>query len=71
MNIRSAIKAHEDWVLTAIAFAITGAVIAILVWGVTFTSGYLGSSIDANNAAATKIQFDLDGASKLNLRGLK
>ena len=69
--IKNILRTHAEWILIAIGILFVAAIGWILVWGVTILAQGLGASLGAPQAQYAAEKFNLDGASKLNFRGLK
>lgn len=70
-SIKNILRTHAEWILIAIGILFVAAIGWILVWGVTILAQGLGASLGTPQAQYATEKFDLEGASKLNFRGLK
>ncbi len=64
------IKYQYELILGVIAIVLLGALIWIFVWGIGFLAGDIGQAITSGNDKKTGMNFDLEGAKQLNLKGL-
>ena len=65
------LRSHEEWVLAGAGIALAGLILASVVWGITLVSRTVGAAANSRSGEDTKIQFDLEQASKLDFRGIK
>ena len=64
-------KTHEDWVLIFVALLLAGVMIALFIWGTTLVAEQVGLAIAAPDPRSGLIQFNIEAAKKLDLRGLE
>ena len=64
------IKYQYELILGAVAVVLLGILIWIFVWGIGFLAGGVGQAITAGNDKKAGVNFDLEGAKQLNLKGL-
>ncbi len=63
-------KKHPDSVLTAIVVVFLAIIGVYLSWGFTELTTQIGQVVTVNSAPPANASYDLDGAAKLNFRGL-
>lgn len=70
MSIKSFLKLHEDWVLIASAALLVAIVVLFFSWGITLLAQNIGNALETPNARSGSVEFNIEGASKLDFRGL-
>ena len=68
-NMTKFFKAHPDALLVLLAALIMSFLIAYYIWGIQYVVDNVNRGLKFTPQMA-KVGFDLDGASKLDLRGL-
>ena len=68
--MKELLKTHQEWLLTGIALFLLGILAAFFVWGITGLAGDFGKALVPNTDKSSKLNFDLEGAKRLNLKGL-
>jgi hypothetical protein len=64
------LKSNLEWMLAAIGLLLLAVLAIFAVWIVTRTSLELGAAMSGGDKNASKIQFDLQGARTMDLKGL-
>lgn len=70
MNIRKILKTHQEFVLGAVGVALGVMLTAIFFWGIADLTLYLGKAVSPKPAEGPGANFDLEGAKRLDLKGL-
>ena len=68
--MRKFIKYQNEFILGVIAIILLIVLIWISIWELGFLAVNIGKVIDSGNGKGTGMNFDLNGAKQLNLKGL-
>ncbi len=63
-------KTYQEWFLAGIAIVFLAVLVWIFIWGITNLTIDFGKALTPASAKNQKLNFDLEGASRLNLKGL-
>lgn len=64
------IKYQYELILGTVAIVLLAALVWIFIWGIGFLAEDIGRAITSGNDQKAGINFDLQGAKQLNLKGL-
>jgi hypothetical protein len=70
MNTSKFLKTHQEWVLGIIALGLGAVVAGVFFWGIADVALDLGSAIAPRHGGNAEAGFDLEGAKRLDLKGL-
>lgn len=68
--MKTFLRKHIEGNLVALTIVLVGLMVGCLVWGITYLSMNLNDVFNFKPTPAAAVQFNIDGASKLNLKGL-
>ncbi len=68
--MKELLKMHQEWLLTGIALFLIGILAVFFVWGITGLAADLGKAVVPGTDKSSGLNFDLEGAKQLNLKGL-
>ena len=63
-------KMRQEWFLGGVAAIIIAFLVAVFVWGITHLGFDLEKSVSPDRKQDSGLNFDLDGAKRLDLKGL-
>lgn len=63
------LKSHPETLLIVLAIFFLGIIVGYFIWGISDVIGAVNQALTFT-VPAEKMSFDIDGASRLNLRGL-
>ena len=68
--MKELLKTHQEWLLTGIALFLLGILAVFFVWSITGLAADFGKALIPGANKNLKLNFDLEGAKQLNLKGL-
>jgi hypothetical protein len=71
ISIKNIFRTRMEWVLTGAGILLVAAIGWLLIWGVTILARGLGTALGPPTSPSATEKFDLEGASTLDLHGLK
>lgn len=63
-------KSKQEWILGTAGVVLLAVLISIFIWGIGFLAAGIGKAITSGNTKSAGMNFDLEGAKQLNLKGL-
>ena len=64
------IKSKNELLLGTIGVLFVAFLIYVFIWGISFLADNIGTAISSEKGTTASMNFDLQGAERLNLKGL-